>query len=68
MSTKSEAKVLETDVVIFPVKFGQNAQETVLTKEAENNLANENKSNETDNEDRFARLRKSLRKRSASIL
>ena len=68
MSTKSEAKVLETDVVIFPVKFGQNAQETVLTEETENNLANENKSIETDNEDRFARLRKSFKKRSASIL
>jgi hypothetical protein len=68
MKTKSEAKVLETDVVIFPMKFAQNEQETVLTEGAEINRANEKNLDEADNETRFARLRKSLRKRSASIL
>ncbi len=65
--TKGEAKVLETDVVVFPMKFEQNVQETVLTQE-ENNLVNGKKTIEIDNESRFARLKKSLRKRSASIL
>ena len=68
MSTKSEAKVLETDVVIFPMKLGQNEVETVLAEDRKNNAINEKNSIETDNESRFARLRKSLRKRSASIL
>jgi hypothetical protein len=68
MTTKSEAKVMETDVVIFPMKLSQNAQETGLTEPAEKILTNEIDSNETDNENRYARLRKSLRKRSASIL
>ena len=68
MKTKSEAKVLETDVVIFPMKFAQNEQETVLAESAEINRANEKNLDEVDNETRFARLRKSLRKRSASIL
>ena len=68
MTTKSEAKVLETDVVIFPMKFGQNELETVLDEDAENKVIKEKSSIEIDNESRFARLRKSLRKRSASIL
>ncbi len=68
MTAKSEAKVLETDVVIYPIKFGQNAHETVLTEDAEKIPTNEANSTETDNESRFARLKKSLRKRSASIL
>ena len=69
MKAKSEAKVLETDVVIFPMKFGQNAlEETALTKDAEKTAINQTDSDEQDTEDRFMRLRKSLRKRSASIL
>ena len=68
MRTKSEAKVLETDVVIFPMKLGQNEMETVLAEDAKSNHVNEKNSIETDNESRFARLRKSLRKRSARIL
>ena len=68
MTAKSEAKVLETDVVIFPMKFGQNAEETVLTEDTENNLVIEKKIIEIENENRFARLRKTLRKRSVSIL
>lgn len=69
MKTKSKAKVLETDVVIFPMKFGQNAlTEIDLTEEAEKIPTNETNLIENVNENRFARLRKSLRKRSASIL
>ena len=68
MRTKSEAKVLETDVVIFPLKLGQNEQETVLTQNQEKTQIIEANPHEIDNESRFARLRKSLRKRSASIL
>lgn len=66
--TKGEAKVVETDVVIFPMEFGLNNQETVLGKEAATNTAAGKKSVETDVQIRFARLKRSLRKRSASIL
>ncbi len=66
--TKSKAKILETDVVIFPMKLGQNAQETVLAENTESNLVNEKKPIEIDNESRFMRLKKSLRKKSVSIL
>jgi hypothetical protein len=66
--TKSKARVLETDVVIFPMKLGQNTQETVLAETTESNLANEKKPIEIDNESRFTRLKKSLRKKSVSIL
>lgn len=68
MITKSEAKVLETDVVIFPMKLGQNAQEMVLAEDTKKITAIEKKPIEIDNENRFARLKKSLRKKSVSIL
>jgi hypothetical protein len=60
--TKSKARVLETDVVIFPMKL------TVLAETTESNLVNEKKPIEIDNESRFTRLKKSLRKKSVSIL
>ncbi len=68
MRTKSEAKILEADVVIFPMNFGQNLQETILTEDVEKIATMETNPNEDINENRFSRLRKSLRKRSASIL
>lgn len=66
--TKGEAKVVETDVVIFPMRFNQTIAEDESAEEAENKLLAEEKSIENDIETRFARLRKSLRKRSVSIL
>ncbi len=66
--TNGEAKVLETDVVLFPMKFGQNAEETNLTEEIEERIVPEKKPVIIETENRFARLKKSLRKRSASIL
>jgi hypothetical protein len=66
--TKSEANVLETDVVIFQKKFGQNKQETISVHEPENKFADKKKPIEIGNASRFARLKKSLRKKSASIL
>ncbi len=54
MTTKSEAKVLETDVVIFPLKLGQNEQETVLTQDQEKTQIIEANPHEIDNESRFA--------------
>ena len=64
--TKGEAKVLETDVVIFPMEFGQENQEAAMEIPAK--PAGEKKSIKTDMEARFTRLKKSLRKRSVSIL
>ncbi len=66
--TKGEAKVLETDVVIFPMKFGQDNQETNLAQETTTKIVVDKQLIKTDIEIRFARLKKSLRKRSASIL
>ena len=67
--TKGEAKALETDVVIFPMEFGPSNKEIVLTEEtASSDQSVENKPDRIDTPMRFERLRKSLRKRSASIL
>ncbi len=66
--TKSEAKILETNVVIFPMKYGQTAQETISAENTENNLVNEKKPTVIADDSRFTRLKKSLRKKSASIL
>ena len=66
--TKSEAKILEKDVVIFPMKYGQTAQETISAENTENNLVNEKKPTVIADDSRFTRLKKSLRKKSASIL
>lgn len=67
--TKGEAKVLETEVVIFPAEFGSETQAPTTTVE-ENvfEAAAEKRPVKVDVENRFARLKKSLRKRSASIL
>lgn len=65
---KGTAKVLETDSVIFPMKFGQEKQEIALTENTENKILIEEKIVETSIEGRFLRLKKSLRKRSVSIL
>lgn len=65
--TKGEAKVLETDVVIFPMRFGQSAK-VESADESEKENSEKTKTTENIEENRFVRLKKSLRKRSASIL
>ncbi len=66
--TKGEAKCLETDVVIFPTEFNRENQAKVLAEETSTELVVDKASIKTDIQIRFARLKKSLRKRSASIL
>lgn len=61
---QGEVKVLEKDIFVFPVEEKQNAAE-VSEKEI---LIVESKTAEIDLKKRFTRLKKSLRKRSASIL
>ena len=66
--TKGAAKMLETDVVVFPVKFEPKQSEVNdFELESEFKMVDE-KSNKIDLRGRFARLKKSLRKRSVSIL
>lgn len=66
--TKGAAKMLETDVVVFPVKFEPKQPEVNdFELESEFKMVDE-KSNKIDLRGRFARLKKSLRKRSVSIL
>ncbi len=62
------AKKLETEKVIFPMEFAENNQETRVFEETTVKVASEKLSVKTGIEHRFARLKKSLRKRSASIL
>lgn len=66
--TKGEAKVLETDVVIFPMTNNQENQDSILAEAAAKKNLVEQESVKVDIKIRFARLKKSLRKRSASIL
>lgn len=66
--TEGEAKVLETDVVIFPMRFGAAAAMEKKIEEPEIQNSVENLPEEKESENRFARLKKSLRKRSVSIL
>ena len=65
--TRCEAKQLETDAVIFPVDNERDIQAAPLTKEAKD-VSNDEQSVKSKMENRFARLKKSLRKKSASIL
>ena len=65
--TKGEAKALETEVVIFPMKFNNDQEINPVDDTTEKNIV-EQQSVKTDIRLRFARLKKSLRKRSASIL
>ena len=66
--TKGEAKMLETDMGIFPIKSAQENRESVLTEQLAGKNAVETETAKIDIKIRFARLKKSLRKRSASIL
>ncbi len=66
--TKGDAKMLETDMGIFPIKPAQEKRENVLTEQLASKNAVEVETTKIDIRARFARLKKSLRKRSASIL
>ncbi len=66
--TKNEAAVSETDAVIFPMEFGQDKREKVTVGEPNAKLVVERQPSKSGVEIRFARLKRSLRKRSASIL
>ncbi|MDQ3714290.1 MAG: hypothetical protein M3388_19025 [Acidobacteriota bacterium] len=66
--TKGEAKMLETDIDVFQVKSAQENRENVLIEKLANKNAVEVETTKIDIKTRFARLKKSLRKRSASIL
>ena len=66
--TEGAAKMLETDVVIFPVTFEQKEPELNNFEIENENKADVEKPNKIDLRARFARLKKSLRKRSVSIL
>ena len=62
--TQAEVKGFETDVVVFPAK----PQIEISVKEIETEIVEVKKRTlKTDINKRFARLRKSIRKRSASI-
>ena len=65
---KGEAKIVETDVVIFPMQFGQGSQKIILSAESENKPEIKEKPIQNNTGDRFARLKKSVRKKSAGIL
>ena len=66
--TKGEVEAFETDAVIFPMKFDQNEKHTVVSTEPNERIIVEDETNKINLSLRFARLKKSLRKRSVSIL
>ena len=66
--TKGEVEAFETDAVIFPMKFDQNEKDTVLSEKTSEQIVVEDETNKINLSLRFARLKKSLRKRSVSIL
>ncbi len=66
--TKGEAKALETDVVIFPLKFSQVEKGMILSEQTTEQFVVGKEPNKDNLTIRFARLKKSLRKRSVSIL
>ncbi len=67
--TKGDTKMLETDTGIFPVISAQEKNlGNILTEQSAGKNAVEVETTKIDIKARFARLKKSLRKRSASIL
>ena len=66
--TKGEAVALETDRNIFQIKFGQEKEEITAMSDVTEQIKAEEDASKINIKLRFARLKKSLRKRSASIL
>lgn len=66
--TKGEVKTLDTERIVSPSERGRKIPATVTTEEIAANPAIRKQTNKTDLTNRFARLKKSSRKRSASIL
>ena len=63
--TKAKMQVLETDVVLFPLKL---KQERLISEINNETIEVEKTTLKIDVKKRFARLKKSIRKRSAGIL
>jgi len=66
--SNGENKVLETDVVIFPIKFGNEIEEKVSDEAKSKSPETERQVSASDRKEVFGRLKKSLRKKSAGIL
>jgi len=64
---QDKTNVLETDVVIFPMPHREAAHEKFI-EEATNKIETEKVPASIVKKDRFARLKRSLRKKSVSIL
>lgn len=65
---KGEAKMLENNKDTFSINFKQASKNVVLPAETTENFAAEINQDKINPKNRFARLKKSLRKRSVSIL
>ncbi len=66
--TKGEVRAFEADAVTFPMKFGRNDKDTISSEEMKEQVIIEKEPDNIKLGLRFARLKKSLRKRSVSIL
>lgn len=66
--TNSEARILETDAIIFPLERVRDNHETNATEEQSAESVVEKQPVRADIKIRFARFKKSLRKRAAGIL
>jgi hypothetical protein len=65
--SQDKTNVLDTDVVIFPVPHREAAREKSI-EDADGGFETELKPSSTIKKDRFARIKRSLRKKSVSIL
>lgn len=63
-----EARMLETDAVIFSTNLEQNNLQKISFEETSNETKLDQTTNKIEFRERFIRLKKSLRKRSVSIL
>lgn len=66
--TTGEVRVLETDAVMFAADLAQNNSAEIAEKQISDSIKLDEKTNKIKTESRFARLKKSLRKKSVSIL
>lgn len=65
--SQGKTNVLETDIVIFPMPHREAVRQKSI-EEATDKFETEKQSASTVKKDRFARLKRNLRKKSASIL
>ena len=66
--TTGEAKMLETETIIFSARTEQNGEHNISIEDAASEIKFDQKQSKIELKERFSKLKKSLRRRSISIL